>query len=145
MLHHVPAILHTLTQILDSALVLPSPTQPSLVFELDPDTCKATLTCIGYFFSWIPLSSLVTPSILDVIFRFASLGCYSAKDSSEHSGELGSTAMDCINELLMKSCVPREFEAFLIQLFNQSFTLLQRLTDGRDQGKESNFSRMDDR
>lgn len=145
MLQQIPTIFHTLVQILDSALVLPNPAQPSLVLKLDPDMCKAALKCVGHFFSWIPLSSVVTPSILGAIFRFAGLGCYSAKDSSEHSGELGSIAMDCVNELLMKSCVPREFEAFLMQLFDQSFTLLQRLTEGREQGKESNFSHMDDR
>ncbi|XP_052833798.1 exportin-6 [Octopus bimaculoides] len=41
---------------------------------------------------------------------------------------LGVLAMNCINELLSKNCVPQEFEDFLLQMFQQTFFLLQRLT-----------------
>ena len=42
--------------------------------------------------------------------------------------ELGIMAMTCINELLAKNCVPLEFENFLLQMFQQTFFLLQRIT-----------------
>jgi hypothetical protein len=41
---------------------------------------------------------------------------------------LGILAMNCINELLSKNCVPIEFEDFLLQMFQQTFYLLQKLT-----------------
>ena len=36
-------------------------------------------------------------------------------------------AMCCINELLTKNCVPREFESYLLLMFQQTFYLLQVL------------------
>ena len=38
---------------------------------------------------------------------------------------LGVLAMCCVNELLAKNCVPAEFEDFLLQMFQQTFYLLQ--------------------
>lgn len=46
----------------------------------------------------------------------------------------GVLAMNCINEILSKNCVPQEFEDFLLQMFQQTFNLLQKIT------KESNTS-----
>ncbi len=103
------------------------------------------LKCLAHLFSWIPLSSLITPAILDTIFHFASLGCDSVEDVTDNSGNLGSLAMDCINELLVKNCVPREFEAFLMKLFEKSFSLLQRLTDVNEKGMSCDFSKLDDK
>ena len=93
----------------------------------------------------MPLSSNITPNILDTIFHFASLGCDSIADITETSGSLGSLAMDCIIELLLKNCVPREFEAFLMKLFEKSFLLLQRLTGESERGISCDFSKLDDR
>ena len=45
---------------------------------------------------------------------------------------LGLLSMNCINEVLSKNFVPAEFEDFLLQVFQQTFYLLQKLT------KESN-------
>ena len=53
--------------------------------------------------------------------------------------------MDCINELLVRNCVPREFEAFLMKLFENSFSLLQHLTGETERGICCNFSLLDDR
>lgn len=93
----------------------------------------------------MPLSSNITPQVLDSIFIFASLGCDSADDSSDVAGHLGSLAMDCVIELLVKNCVPREFEAFLMKLFEKSFSLLQRLTGLDDTGEPINFLHLDER
>jgi hypothetical protein len=91
------------------------------------------------------LSSLITPSILDTIFHFANLGCDSGGDCTDNSGNLGSLAMDCVNELLVRNCVPREFEAFLMKLFENSFSLLQHLTGETERRVSCNFSLLDDR
>ena len=103
------------------------------------------LKCLAHLFGWMPLSSLITPNILETVFHFAGLGCDSIADATENSGNLGSLAMDCINELLVKNCVPREFEAFLMKLFEKSFSLLQRLTAESQRGISCNFSQLDDR
>ena len=104
------------------------------------------LNCLSHLFSWIPLSSTITPSLLSTIFHFAGFGCDTAVTShgtppgSNHSfnssfgigpstpQSLGVLAMCCINELLAKNCVPQEFEDFLLQMFQQTFYLLQRVT-----------------
>ncbi len=36
--------------------------------------------------------------------------------------------MCCVNELLSKNCVPQEFEDFLLQMFQHTFYLLQKVT-----------------
>lgn len=49
-------------------------------------------------------------------------------DKSFTSGEsLGVLAMGAINEIMSKNCVPRDFEDFLLQMFRNTFHLLQRL------------------
>ena len=113
--------------------------------SLSEEICVLALKCLAHLFSWMPLSSLITPVILETIFHFASLGCDSVVDATEHFGNLGSLAMDCINELLVKNCVPREFEAFLMKLFEKSFLLLQRLTSETERGISCDFSKLDDR
>lgn len=150
---HLPRSLFSTTHSLTPPL--PAHTHPAPIVAgnapyapLDSRTeeiCILSLECLSHLFSWMSLSSVITPSILDTIFHFASLGCDSAADVTENSGHLGSLAMDCINELLVKNCVPREFEAFLMKLFEKSFSLLQRLTGESERGISCNFSRLDDR
>ena len=41
-------------------------------------------------------------------------------------------AMCCINELLNKNCVPADFEAYLLQLFQQTFYLLKKMTNSTE-------------
>ncbi|XP_013401009.1 exportin-6-like [Lingula anatina] len=106
-------------------------------------TCVLALNCLSHLFSWIPLSTTITPNLLSTIFHFAAFGCESASVHNRSSGgvssdlngsyttdseSLGVLAMCCINELLSKNCVPQEFEDFLLQMFQQTFYLLQRLT-----------------
>lgn len=161
MIQQLPRILDTLVQLLNSALWLhpsytssiqtpvsistsPFISDSPFVLQLPPEVCTSALSCLNHLFSWIPLSQDITPDLLEIVFRYASLGCLSGSDVSEHSGNLGSIAMDCVNELLIKNCVPQEFELFLMKLFDQSFSLLQRLTRGVE-GEERDFSRLDDR
>ncbi|XP_041363102.1 exportin-6-like isoform X2 [Gigantopelta aegis] len=96
--------------------------------------CAATLTCLAHYFSWIPLSTSITTDLLSTMFHFAGFGCeiHKQRSSNPSSGcnsqDLGMLAMNCVNELLSKNCVPQEFEDFLLQMFQQTFYLLQRLT-----------------
>ena len=44
---------------------------------LDPESeaiALASLKCLTHLFSWIPLSSLITPSLVNTIFIYASIG-----------------------------------------------------------------------
>uniref|UniRef100_A0A8C1H1A8 Exportin 6 n=1 Tax=Cyprinus carpio carpio TaxID=630221 RepID=A0A8C1H1A8_CYPCA len=121
--------------------------------------CLLALECLAHLFSWIPLSSSITPSLLASIFHFARFGCQqplktkplptsngdSAPGSLPANGgghgrtgqmvghaeraRLGVMAMNCINELMCKNCVPVDFEEFLLRMFQQTFYLLQRLTN----------------
>uniref|UniRef100_A0A4W4GM68 Importin N-terminal domain-containing protein n=1 Tax=Electrophorus electricus TaxID=8005 RepID=A0A4W4GM68_ELEEL len=187
LLEQIPTVLNLLTGILEtiwdkhSVTVTtppPSPTSrdtskphslpslylnngPAAGLELESGTlCLLALECLAHLFSWIPLSSSITPALLASIFHFARFGCQlpvkakhlptSNGDSapsnflangSEGQGRtgqmvghadrarLGVMAMSCINELMCKNCVPLDFEEFLLRMFQQTFYLLQRLTN----------------
>jgi len=61
-------------------------------------------------FSWIPLSSHINQRLLTTIFHFAAL-------NDDTAVNLGVLAMSCVNEMLGKSCVPQEFEEYLLLIF----------------------------
>ncbi|KAK6169003.1 hypothetical protein SNE40_020137 [Patella caerulea] len=112
--------------------------------------CSLVLNCLAHFFSWIPLSTTITPQLLSTIFHFAGFGCEvrnvrASSPNSSFSGNaqfLGVLAMNCINELLAKNCVPQEFEDFLVQMFQQTFSLLQKLT--KDSTSNSSGNRLEE-
>lgn len=100
---------------------------------------STVLTCLAHYFSWAPLSATLTPQLLSTVFHFAAFGCEgkagragaAAASSSGYSSQtpyLGVLSMNCINEVLSKNFVPAEFEDFLLQMFQQTFYLLQKLT-----------------
>ena len=81
---------------------------------------------IYYCYSSVTFLALISksvescPRLLAVVFKFAS----SHHDS--HSGsELATLAMGAINEIMYRNCVPADFESFLLQLFRDTFQLLQ--------------------
>jgi len=47
---------------------------------------------------------------------------------------LGINAMNCINEILSKKFIPAEYESFLLQMFQQTFKLLQLITSSSSNG-----------
>ena len=119
------------------------------------------LNCLSHLFSWIPLSTTITPALLSTIFHFAGFGCEvntshgTSSPAATNPGftaggagggrsneSLGVLAMCCINELLSKNCVPVEFEDFLLQMFQQTFYLLQRLT--KDSATRTSGNRLTD-
>ncbi|XP_064637974.1 exportin-6-like isoform X2 [Lineus longissimus] len=114
--------------------------------------CATALNCLSHLFSWIPLSTTITPSLLSTIFRFCGFGCeiQQQRPSGSSPGNtfagsnqsLGVLAMNCINELLAKNCVPQEFEDFLLQMFQQTFYLLQKLT--KESGTSSTGNRLEE-
>ncbi|XP_078274095.1 exportin-6 isoform X1 [Rhinoraja longicauda] len=111
---------------------------------LDPESehvCSLALDCLTHLFSWIPLSTSITPALITTIFHFARFGCDTrakklvAVNGNGHNnnlmperGKLGVLAMSCINELMSKNCVPVEFEEYLLRMFQQTFYLLQKIT-----------------
>ncbi|XP_061329654.1 exportin-6 isoform X6 [Pezoporus flaviventris] len=116
--------------------------QPIPILDTESEyVCSLALECLAHLFSWIPLSTSITPSLLTTIFHFARFGCdtrvrkmSSVNGSSQNSvlgqerGRLGVLAMSCINELMSKNCVPMEFEEYLLRMFQQTFYLLQKIT-----------------
>ncbi|GFN87199.1 exportin-6 [Plakobranchus ocellatus] len=138
------------------SLLLGSPNrgpQMEALPPLDPASqqlCWSSLTCLAHYLCWVPLSTVVRPHLLSTIFHFAAFGCQARPDAVNQTGSPGSSAragafsssthklgvlaMNCINEILSKNCVPQEFEDFLLQMFQQTFNLLNKIT------KESNTS-----
>uniref|UniRef100_A0A8C6WUQ3 Exportin 6 n=1 Tax=Neogobius melanostomus TaxID=47308 RepID=A0A8C6WUQ3_9GOBI len=100
--------------------------------SLDSDShqlCCLVLECLAHLFSWIPLSTSITPTLLASIFHFARFGCdLRTKMTKAERARLGVLAMTCVNELVSKNCVPMDFEEYLLRMFQQTFFLLQRLT-----------------
>ncbi|XP_072125332.1 exportin-6 isoform X2 [Mobula birostris] len=147
LLDQVPTVLGLLTGDLLSSL-LQAPLAAKLLNQpipiLDPESehvCSLALDCLTHLFSWIPLSTSITPTLLTTIFHFARFGCDTrakklvAVNGNGHNnnsvperGRLGVLAMSCINELMSKNCVPVEFEEYLLRMFQQTFYLLQKIT-----------------
>ncbi|XP_069761396.1 exportin-6 isoform X5 [Narcine bancroftii] len=146
LLDQVPTVLGLLTGDLLSSL-LQAPLAAKLLNQpipvLDPESehvCSLALDCLTHLFSWIPLSTSITPTLLTTIFHFARFGCDTrakklvAVNGNDHNnmmperGKLGVLAMSCINELMSKNCVPVEFEEYLLRMFQQTFYLLQKIT-----------------
>ncbi|XP_078274097.1 exportin-6 isoform X3 [Rhinoraja longicauda] len=147
LLDQVPAVLGLLTGDLLSSL-LHAPLAAKLLNQpipiLDPESehvCSLALDCLTHLFSWIPLSTSITPALITTIFHFARFGCDTrakklvAVNGNGHNnnlmperGKLGVLAMSCINELMSKNCVPVEFEEYLLRMFQQTFYLLQKIT-----------------
>uniref|UniRef100_A0A3P8P010 Importin N-terminal domain-containing protein n=1 Tax=Astatotilapia calliptera TaxID=8154 RepID=A0A3P8P010_ASTCA len=98
--------------------------------------CCLVLECLAHLFSWIPLSTSITPTLLASIFHFARFGCDLRPKLNGQQNEankvdrarLGLLSMTCVNELVSKNCVPMDFEEYLLRMFQQTFFLLQRLT-----------------
>uniref|UniRef100_A0A3B3YX66 Importin N-terminal domain-containing protein n=1 Tax=Poecilia mexicana TaxID=48701 RepID=A0A3B3YX66_9TELE len=98
--------------------------------------CCLVLECLAHLFSWIPLSTSITPTLLASIFHFARFGCDLRTKAKTGQSEvnkadrarIGVLAMTCVNELVSKNCVPMDFEEYLLRMFQQTFFLLQRLT-----------------
>ena len=54
--------------------------------------------------------------------------------------------MNCINEILSKKFIPAEYESFLLQMFQQTFNLLQVITKGSSsQITDTILANMDER
>ncbi|XP_005990742.1 exportin-6 isoform X3 [Latimeria chalumnae] len=116
--------------------------QPIPILDTESEhICSLALECLAHLFSWIPLSTSISPSLLTTIFHFARFGCdtrakkmVTMNGSTVNStwfqerGRLGVLAMSCIIELMSKNCVPVEFEEYLLRMFQQTFYLLQKLT-----------------
>uniref|UniRef100_A0A672S4Z0 Importin N-terminal domain-containing protein n=1 Tax=Sinocyclocheilus grahami TaxID=75366 RepID=A0A672S4Z0_SINGR len=116
------------------ACVLAGDSTPMVLEAESGALCLLALECLAHLFSWIPLSSSITPALLASIFHFARFGCGGHGRTGQMVGhaeraKLGVMAMNCINELMCKNCVPVDFEEFLLRMFQQTFYLLQRLTN----------------
>lgn len=77
---------------------------------LDNETqqvCCLVLECLAHLFSWIPLSTSITPTLLASIFHFARFGCdlrtkaktgpFISSNSSSSNGQLNSETMHTSN------------------------------------------------
>ncbi|GAM29156.1 hypothetical protein SAMD00019534_123320 [Acytostelium subglobosum LB1] len=137
LLEHVPAILDVLTkyldQLFDQNALKKSKTDVGLPFQVgSPDTntysfnisqearnlTKAVFDALLCYFSWIPLNELLTPSLLEMLFKYIRIERSSIQ------------ALTCLNEILSKNCVPKEFEQFLLRIFHQIFSLMTDITTG---------------
>ena len=92
---------------------------------LDSDSeevASLALRCLAHMFTWIQLSSNVSSRLLTVVFQFATLH---DPNQTGSSAELATLAMGAVNEIMYRNCVPADFESFFVQLFKNTFQLLQ--------------------
>ncbi|XP_063040204.1 exportin-6 [Engraulis encrasicolus] len=87
LLEQIPTVLNLLTRILESVWEKhsgsattppPSPTSGESAVVMGSESgalCSLALECLAHLFSWIPLSSSITPALLASIFHFARFGC----------------------------------------------------------------------
>jgi len=88
--------------------------------KLDPASmvhASLALEIMLQLFSWISLSDYMSTPLLLTVFKYAGL-------NNDDTVQLGVLGMSCINEMLSRSCVPRDFEDFLVQIFR--YVLLLR-------------------
>eukprot|EP00039_Didymoeca_costata_P014400 m.232075 g.232075 ORF g.232075 m.232075 type:complete len:1118 (-) comp16015_c0_seq11:2348-5701(-) len=93
--------------------------------EKEEKLAELTLSCICQFFSWIDLSQNVTPELLSTLSNYAKL-----KDDC--NGNIGAMAVNCFSEILVRNCVPRNFDEYLLELLNHTKDLLRRITEATD-------------
>lgn len=110
--------------------VLPPPltqTSHNLILE--------ALECLCHLFSWIPISTNISPRLLAVLFAYTRYGVHPSLIQGKRFPSvatpnlpLGVLAMTCINELMAKSCIPTNFEEYLMSVFKFSFHFLKQVT-----------------
>ncbi|KAJ3292274.1 Exportin-6 [Borealophlyctis nickersoniae] len=85
--------------------------------------CQLALDILHSLLAWIPLSdTLHVPQVLTTIFKFVQL-------NDDSTVAMGSMGMTCLNELMSRNYVPREFLTFLMLISQQVCELLRYLTD----------------
>lgn len=104
--------------------------------DMSMTVASLALEIMLQLFSWISLSDHVTPALLATLFKYAGL-------NNEETVALGVLAMSCVNEMLSRSCVPRDFEEYLVQIFRQIFQILQDLTDDNPQKSGNALEELD--
>ncbi|EGG20324.1 exportin 6 [Cavenderia fasciculata] len=102
LLERVPTIIQVLTTSLNQLLDQTSPHPDTNNYETKVNSIFETLLS---YFSWIPLNEFLTPTLLETLFRYLELSNISS--------------LKCLNEILSKNCVPREFQEFLFRVFNE--------------------------
>ena len=48
--------------------------------------CGLALSCLAHLFSWIPLSTTITPQLLSTVFHLAAFGCEASPGGSQQLG-----------------------------------------------------------
>ena len=87
------------------------------------------LKTVEQFVEWAPLGQHLTPSLISVIFEFAAFRSLQMTSSTDcKPSESSLAAVDCATNILTKKCIPREFEAFILELTSSLMQVLQRLT-----------------
>lgn len=91
------------------------------------------LKSLTHLFTWVPLTTVITARLLASIFHFVTLGFHCSNRlmgaGQDVYNELGILAMATINEIIYRHCVPIDFEEFLLQMFQNTFELLQLLVN----------------
>ena len=101
------------------------------------------------FESWVDLLSFVKTNLLPIYWLQNSnswifnifLQSQRLTEADHAYNELGILAMATINEIIYRHCVPVDFEEFLLQMFQNTFELLQLLVNPPD-GNEGSPPRL---
>ena len=64
---------------------------PFVMDAASEEICMSVLSCFSHLFSWVPLSNVMTPTLIGKLFHFAAYGCSAVSDgaSDQKSSQVG--------------------------------------------------------
>eukprot|EP00735_Rhodelphis_limneticus_P013672 TRINITY_DN7621_c0_g1::TRINITY_DN7621_c0_g1_i1::g.18566::m.18566 TRINITY_DN7621_c0_g1::TRINITY_DN7621_c0_g1_i1::g.18566 ORF type:complete len:915 (+),score=173.36,sp/Q924Z6/XPO6_MOUSE/22.29/4e-65,Xpo1/PF08389.7/5.3e-16,Xpo1/PF08389.7/3.4e+02,Xpo1/PF08389.7/2.6e+03,Xpo1/PF08389.7/5.4e+03 TRINITY_DN7621_c0_g1_i1:103-2847(+) len=85
------------------------------------EVCQEALETVSQLMGAIPLGDVFTPPMFASLFAL-----------TQRRDTVGQRALTCVNDMLSKNCLPRDFEDFLIQCFSTLRALFPVVNDSLD-------------
>ena len=117
---HLPELMNTLQAFLEHQLTYVQ--QGAFTDPSQQKKAMLGLEALIQFLVWIPLSEILSPAFMKVLFGFIHL----PNDGTSLA------AFSCVNEILAQNFVPKEFAEFMVTVFKELFLLLQKLTQSKE-------------
>ena len=76
-------------------------------------------------FTWIPLANNLNNQLVMTLLNYCHVpSCANGQAYQPGDDSLSLLAMDCINEIMSKKCVPKDVETFLVTIFHHSMAMI---------------------
>ena len=84
--------------------------------------CLQTLT---QMLTWIPLANNLNNQLVMILLSYCQIpSCANGQTYQPGDDSLSLLAMDCLNEIMAKKCVPKDTQSFLVTIFHHSMTMI---------------------